>query len=199
MGILSWLFSKLRGVPAPPQPSRQDRTSAQQTVGDYSITVTISGPATREVAVSDEEVAEAAAAYAFVLSTDPAALKTAQEWWNEETHKRRRRDGSDKALAWLLPFVPLEIAMLPELQSLQDWAGPHSADGIAKALRALIRARRKAKEPYEDLLRALYGACVCAELANGLEFERTPARLMVQFVDLNDVRALKFDYGTLGC
>jgi len=95
--------------------------------------------------VSDAEVAERAGAYAYVLTTNPPALKTADQWWNEDTHKRRRREGSEKAYAWLLPFVPLDIVKLPQLQAAQE-RGPHGASAIVKELRAIIRAKRKARK-----------------------------------------------------
>jgi DNA polymerase-3 subunit epsilon len=160
-------------------------------------TVTITGPAGPAVEVSDTEVAWRAAAHAFVLTTDPPALKTADEWWNEETHKRRRREGSEKAYAWLLPFLPLDIAKLPQLQASQQW-GPHGAGAVAKELRALIRERRKAKEPYADLLRALYGACVAADLAKSVAFEGTQPHYMARFVDSGDLQPIKLEYGSMG-
>jgi DNA polymerase-3 subunit epsilon len=161
------------------------------------ITVTISGPAGPAVEVSDAEVAERAGAHAFVLATDPPTLKTADEWWNEETHKRRRREGSEKAYAWVLPFVPLDIAKLPQLQPSQEW-GPHAASAVAKELRALIREKRRAKEPHQDLLRALYGACVAADLAKSISFEGTQPHYMVRFVDINELQPVKLDYSVMG-
>lgn len=158
---------------------------------------TITGPTGPSVEVSDAEVAERAAAYAFVLTADPPALKTSDEWWNEETHRRRRREGSEKAYAWLAPFMPLAVAKLPQLQAAQEW-GPHSASAIAKALRALIREKRKAKEPHQDLLVALYGACVAADLAKSVAFERTQPDYMVRFVDINDLQSVRLDYGAMG-
>jgi DNA polymerase-3 subunit epsilon len=147
--------------------------------------------------VSDAEVAERVAEHAFVLTTDPPALKTADEWWNEETHKRRRREGSEKAYAWLLPFVRLDIAKLPQLQAAQEW-GPHGAGAIAKELRTVIREKRKAKEPHQDLLLALYGACVAADLAKSVAFEGTQPHYMVRFVDLNELQSVKLDYSLMG-
>ena len=177
---------------AAPAPSPTPRSTA--TVG---ITVTITGPDGPAVEVSDAEVAERARDHAFVLTTDPAPLKTADEWWNEETHKRRLRDGSEKAYAWVLPFVSLDVAKLPELQAVQEW-GPHGASAVAKQLRALIREKRKAKTPHQDLLTALYGACVAADLSKSVAFEGTQPHYMVRFVDLNEVQAVRLDYAVMG-
>ena len=124
-------------------------------------------------------------------------MKTADQWWNEDTHKRRQRERSEKAYAWLLPFLPLEIAKREHVQAAQEW-GPHGASAIAKELRALIRERRKAKEPYQELLLALYGACVAADLSASLTFEATQPHYMARFVDLNEVQSMKIDYPTMG-
>jgi hypothetical protein len=164
MGLFDKLVAKLVGQTTP-APAPTASPAAQRTTAGF--TVTITGPAGPSVEVSDTEVAERAAAHAFVLTTDPLSLKTADEWWNEETHKRRRREGSEKAYAWLRPFVQLEVAKLPQLKAAQEW-GPHSASAIAKELRALIREKRKVREPHHDLLMALYGVCVAADLGKSL-------------------------------
>jgi len=195
MGLLDKLISKLTGGTAPspsPQPSAvvQPRTTT-------GITVTITGPAGPSVQVSDAEVAERVKEHAFVLTTDPPALKAAEQWWNEDTQKRRRREGAEKAYAWLLPFIPLEIAKLEKLQAAQEW-GPHGAGAIAKELRALIRECRKAKEPYQELLHALYGACIIADLSASLKFEGTQPHYMAQFVDINELRMVELDFRSMG-
>ncbi len=192
MGLLDRLVSKLTGNAAPA--SAPTLTLSGSTGG---ITVTITGPASPAVQVSDAEVAERAGEHAFVFTTDPPALKTADQWWNEDAHKRRRREGSEKAYAWLLPFLPLEIAKLEQLQMAQEW-GPHGAGAIAKELRSLIRKRRKANEPHQELLRALYGACVAADLSASLKFEGTQPHYMARFVDINEIQPVKLDYATMG-
>lgn len=195
MGLFDKLLSKLTGDAAP-SPSTPPGAVVQPRT-TTGITVTITGPAGPSVQVSDAEVAERVREHAFVLTTDPPALKTADQWWNEDTQKRRRREGSEKAYAWLLPFVPIEIAKLPKLQAAQEW-GPHGAGAIAKELRALIRERRKAKEPYQELLRALYGACVAADLSASLKFEGTQPHYMARFVDINELRPVELDFKAMG-
>lgn len=195
MGLFNKLLSKLTGGTAPSPSHPPGAVDQQRTT--TGITVTITGPASPTVQVSDAEVAERVREYAFVLTTDPPALKTAEQWWNEDTQKRRRREGSEKAYAWLLPFVPLEIAKLEQMQAAQEW-GPHGAGAIAKELRALIRERRKAKEPYQELLRALYGACIAADLSASLKFEGTQPHFMAGFVDINELRPVELDFRTMG-
>lgn len=197
MGLFDKLVSKLTGSASPAPTTTPATAPASQRASGVGFTVAITGPAGPSAEVSDAEVAERMSAYTFVHTTDLPALKTADEWWNEETHKRRRREGSEKAYAWLTPFVPLEVAKLPQLQAAQEW-GPHSATAIAKELRALIREKRKAKEQHQDLLMALYGACVAADLAKSVAFEGTQPHYMVRFVDLNELQSVKLDYGVMG-
>lgn len=195
MGLFDKLLSKLTGGPAPTLATPPE--AVVQPRMDTGITVTITGPASPSAQVSDAEVAERVHEYAFVLTTDPSVLKTADQWWNEDTQKRRRREGSEKAYAWVLPFVSVEIAKLEQLQAAQEW-GPHSAGAIAKELRALIRERRKTKEPYPELLRALYGACVAADLSASLKFEGTQPHYMARFVDINELRPVELDFRAMG-
>ncbi len=195
MSLFSRLVSKLTG--RAPAASAADPKLQLSTIDEFTVTATITGPDVQCVEVSDTEVAKRADAHAFVLTTDPPTLKAADEWWNEEAHKRRRREGSEKAYAWLLPFVPLEIAKLPQLQSAQEW-GPHGASAIAKELRAVIREKRKAKEPQQELLQALYGACMVADLVKSVAFEGTQPHYMARFVDIKELQPVKLDYGAMG-
>jgi hypothetical protein len=94
MGLFDKLLSKLTGA-ALPSPSTPP-TAVVQPRTTTGITVTITGPAGPSVQVS---VAERVREHAFVLTTDPPTLKTADQWWNEDTQKRRRREGSEKVYA----------------------------------------------------------------------------------------------------
>ncbi len=195
MGLFNKLLSKLTGgtTPSPLRPPGYV-DQQQSTTG---ITVAITAPARPTVQISDAEVAARVSEYAFVLTTDPPPLKTSEQWWNEDTHKRRRREGSQKAFAWLLPFISLEIAKLEQLQASQEW-GPHGVMAIAKELRALIRERRKSKEPYQELLYALYGACIAADLSDSLGFEGAQPHFMARFVDIDELRPVEIDFRTMG-
>lgn len=163
-----------------------------------AISVTFLGLPTPMCHVTDTEVSDAVRAYDFVLTNTLPVLKTGDQWWNEATQKRRIREKSDKAYAWLLPFMPLEIVKLEQLQQPQQ-LGPHGAGQIAKKLRLLIRERRKAKEPHKDLLQALYGACVLADVATSLAFEGMQPHGMAKYVDIRvlplihrDLAAMRF-------
>jgi DNA polymerase III epsilon subunit-like protein len=195
MGLFDKLILKFKGGTGPSQLTQPELEIKEQSLG--CVTVTITGPAAPSVQVSDIEVAERVREHAFVLTTDPPELKTADQWWNEDTHKRRRRDGSEKAYSWLLPFIPVEIAKHKQLQEAQEW-GPHGALEIAKELRALIRERRKAKESYQELLHALYGACIAKDLSASLEFEGIQPHYMARFVDINDFKQVRLDYMGIG-
>jgi DNA polymerase III subunit epsilon len=194
VGLFGKLISKIT-VGAVSSPSSPPETVVQPQTRT-GITVTINSPTGPSVKVSDTEVAEHARQYAFVLTTDPPALKTSDQWWSEDTQKRRRREGSEKLYAWLLPFVSVEIAKLEQLQAVQE-RGPSGADAIAKGLRTIIRERRKAKQQYKDLLEALYGICVIADLSASLEFEGTRPHYMARFVDINELLPTQLDFKTI--
>jgi len=195
MGLFDKLISKLSGGTASSASTPSATVARPQ--APPGVTITITGPTGPSGQVSEAEVVERVREHAFVLTTDPPALKTTDQWWNEDIQKRRRREGSEKAYAWLLPFMPIEIAKLKQLQAAQAW-GPHGAGVIAKELRALIRERRKAKEPHLELLEALYGACVVADLAESLRFEGTQPHYMTRFVDINEFRSVVLNFRTMG-
>jgi DNA polymerase III epsilon subunit-like protein len=195
MGLFDKLLSKLTDAAVPSQST--PITEKVQLRTSSGITVTITGPAGPSVQVSDAEVAERVREHAFVLTTDPPPLKPADQWWNEDTQERLRCEGSEQVYAWLLPFVPIEIAKLEQLQAAQKF-GPHFGSVLAKGLRALIRERRKAKEPYQDLLQALYAACVIADLSASLLFEGTQPHYMTRFVDINELHPVQLDFRTMG-
>ncbi len=191
--MFEWRKNKLQ--PAATLPAKAQSPAEPQT----TFTVTVTGPRGQNVTVniSDAEVRDRIKAYRFVLETDPPALKTATQWWEEESQKRRLRDGSDKAFAWLDPFVPRDLATVESLQMAMQW-GPHGATGVAKELRAMVREKRKAKEPYTDLLKALYGACLMADLSASLAFEGTQPHYMARFVSVDELAAVQCDYTVFG-
>lgn len=192
MGLLTKLVSAFTGGPTPAQQAPTS-SAPRQTV--FSST----GPNGQsvDIRISDTDVADRVKTHALVLKTDPPALKTRDQWWEEETHKRRTRDGADKAYAWLLPFISREVAKLEPLQKAMQW-GPHSASGLAKELRALVREKRKLKEPHDPLLLALYCACVMADLSASLAFEGIQPHYMARFVSLEELAAAPCDYAAIG-
>lgn len=195
MGLFIKLLSKLSGGTTPSLLRAPVTVDKKQNTPRVTATIT---PTVRPmVQVLDADVAERVSGYDFVLTTDPPSLKASEQWWNEDTHKRRRREGSQKAFSWLLPFISLEVAKLERLQSSQEW-GPHGAKSIAKELRALIRERRKANEPIQELLCALYGTCIAADLSDSLEFEGIQPYFMARFVDINELRPVQLDFRKMG-
>lgn len=146
--------------------------------------------------IFEKEVIEAVKQYDFVLVNKLGRLKTGDQWFEETTQKRRLRTSSDKVYAWLLPFMPFEIAKLCEIQNVVNW-GLNSVSVIPKQLRVLIRERRKLKEPYDDLLRALYGSCVLTDFVKTLAFEG-PIGSVACNVDIRELQNIRIDYDTLG-
>lgn len=192
MGLFDKLVSKLIGNPSTAARVKVTAPSA----GELIVSATDSG-ARPEVHVSDAESAGRVEALAYVFRMDLPPVRAADQWWNEETYKRRLREGSELIYAWLLPFIPIEVAKLDQIQKCMQW-GPHGAGAIAKELRAIIRERRKAKQPYVDLLQALYGVSVISDLSASLAFEGTQSDYMVRFVSFSDLQGLQCDYATMG-
>jgi DNA polymerase III epsilon subunit-like protein len=209
-----WLFGRKRPTvsasPAPAiRPSQQSsaRSSTSQRVyvsegGGLTITATFSGPFGHEPPEPTQaEVDELLLEYAFLADMKPKAVKKADLWWVSTTHERRVKDGAATVSKWLAPFVSEAILSLPELKPAIEagagYGGPYEAQ---KALRAAIRAKRKAKAAYDEELRALYGVGIAGEVARNL-FNRIessiagwPAELLAQ----SDVEALHLDYTAIG-
>lgn len=146
--------------------------------------------------MSDPEIVESIKHNDFVF-TKNIVLKTSDQWFEETTQWRRLKEGSLKAYAWLLPFLPLEIAKLSEFKNILD-RGPKTASKIAKQLRALIRERKENIQPHEDLLCALYTSCVLIDFAKSLSSERAPINLMARYVDIRELHNIRIDYLTMG-
>ncbi|MEN9493519.1 MAG: hypothetical protein RJA63_3968 [Pseudomonadota bacterium] len=196
MGLFDRLTSMFRGgAPASPAPAQKP---LEQPSEELTLTVTMSGPSGPTVPVSDAEVAAAVARYQFVLSNQLPPLKTANQWWGEATHRRRLRDGSEKAFSWLPPFIPIELAKSLAPETVKDPFGPLQAKALATGFRAVVRERRKLKQPHEDVLRALYGACVMADLVDSLLFEGAQPHHMAEFVSAAELQAVQLDYAAMG-
>lgn len=160
--------------------------------------VTASGPSGPTVPVSPNEVTAAMARYCFVSGNPLPPLKPADQWWEEHAHKRRLHEGSEKALSWLGPFVPVELAQVLGLKSAKTEWGPLGAEALARELRAVVRERRKRKQTHEDVLRALYGACILCDLVEALKFEGNQPHHMAQFVSVSELQTVNLDYATMG-
>jgi DNA polymerase-3 subunit epsilon len=151
-----------------------------------------------EVTVTEEDVTNALAACRFVLNKQLPALKTADQWWNEEVHNRRVKDGSPKATAWLEPFVPADLIRQLPLTSATNPRGPLAAGLVVKELRAAIRERRKNKEPHEQLLRTLHAACVLEDFVRELPFEFVYAGQLSCHLSLDDWTSAPLSYEEVG-
>ena len=147
--------------------------------------------------MSEAELAEAIECHNFVLTDELKPLETADQWFDEATHRRRLQDGSERAYEWLLPFVPLEVAKLPQLEPVLRM-GPTLASWVSKALRQIIRERRKLKQPCEDMLLALYKSCVLTDFAKSLAFEGMQPHAMTRYVDIRNLQGIRIDYSTMG-
>jgi DNA polymerase III epsilon subunit family exonuclease len=194
MWLLERLLSVLAGSDVTSSPHAT--TNTIQPPNELGIAATFTTRYSPSVEVSDAEVAERVQQHVYVLATAPPLLKVADQWWNQDAHKPRR-----KAIArghdWILPFISEEIIKIKQLQVPLEW-GPHGANTIAKELRALIRERRKAKQPYLELLQALYGACIAADFLASLKFEGAQPHHVAQFVDINDLRTIKIEFMVMG-
>ena len=196
MGFLTNLVSKFLGSDVAAQSESSSPTSASSTSG-LTMTVSFPGKSQPSVAISDAEVAEVISRYAFIFTNELAMLKPADRWFDEATQKRRLRDGSETKYEWLVPFLPLELAKLDQLKAFQS-RGPSSLVEVAKVFRALIRERRKAKQPCDDLLRALHGTCVLNDFAESLAFEGMAVHAMAGYVDIHELQGIRIEYSLMG-
>jgi DNA polymerase-3 subunit epsilon len=177
------------------EPSRQAQTQPTAVPQPrFSFSVTSTEPAAH---VSEDEVAQVVSLYSFVLTNELPTLPPADIWWDEDTHARRIRDGSKKAYAWTLPFIPLEIAMLEQLQEAHK-RGLHGVNATTKALRTLIRERRKSKQAYIDLLQVLFNACILEDFIDTLKFEGMPPRAIARYVNINELQDIHCDFAKMG-
>ena len=167
MGLFDKLTAMFRGDPPVAAPSPCKEGPGSQALAADSVTFTLSGPIGPTVPVAYSEVATAMARYQFVLRNQLPPLNPDDQWWGEATHKRRLREGTEKSYSWLSPFIPVERAKSLAPETFKGVSGPLQATLLAKELRAVVRERRKLKQPHEDVLLALYGACVMADLEIG--------------------------------
>ena len=163
-----------------------------------SISVTVRGSFGPTVEVSADEIARGVSRYSFVPGNRLPPLAPSEQWWAEESHKRHMREGSEKQFSWLRPFVPVELVRSLSLRAAMTERGPLQADALAKELRAVVRERRKLNQPHEDVLRALYGACVLADLVESLKFEGSQPHHMAQFVSSAELARVELHYPSMG-
>ena len=136
--------------------------------------------------------------YAFVLSNELANLRPEDQWWSADSQTKYIAEGSDRAISWLEPFVPLSLAKKLTWKPSEDNWGPWQLIALSKEIRALIRLRRKEKVPYLDLLQALYGVNVLASFLTALNYDHFRAKAMAAYLSRSEVSGLKCDYTVIG-
>lgn len=215
MGIWNWLGGAFGGTdkaavvstpheevrPPPEQPAKESPYKQSVTIPELGVQMTVQlvgMPDLPEVTVTEEDVTNALATCRFVLDKQLPALKTADQWWNEEVHNQRLKEYSPKATVWLQPFVPAELIRELRLASATNPRGPLAAGLVVKELRAAVRERRKNKEPYEQLLRALHSACVLEDFVGELPFEFVYASQLSCHLSLEDWSSAPATYEELG-
>jgi hypothetical protein len=169
-------------------------------MGAVTFTASVSGLdfSLMDAPVTGSERAKANQSYDYVLSRELQELPPESRWWSKETHSKFLESGSERAISWLEPFVPMSIARtLTWKTNAENW-GPWPLSNLFREIRALIRQRRKVKQPYVELLRALYGANVLASFLCSLKFESWPAKFMAEYLDRQDVLCIDIDYRAIG-
>jgi len=200
MGLIKKVISKVvRVLKRQPCAKKEEKPVPPARFGpDTSLFITTQAQACSAAEITDKEVTAVASRFAFVPANDLAQLDAVDQWWDMDLHQHRLLGGDEKRYAWLEPFLPVDLVKREQLKSvLTEW-GPLDAPAVAKELRGMIRTRRMHKQPYADLLRALYGACVMADFVESLRFEGGRPEVMVGYVDLNELRTLRIDYASLG-
>lgn len=202
MGLFDKLSAMFRGTlsqaTASASPAAAPAPRASSPEAEFTLKVTVTGPTGPSVPVSPDEVATAMTRYQFVAGNQLPPLKAADRWWDETAHKRRLREGSEKMFSWLTPFVPVELTQALDLKAAKTEWGPLRAEALVKELRSVVRERRKLKQPHEDVLRALYGACVMGDLVEALKFEGNQPHHMAEFVSASELQSVHLDYATMG-
>ena len=117
-----------------------------------TIDVEYEGPDVPEVEVTEEEIDVRVKQYAFIIENNrPKQLPGTQAWFKERNQNKFLKTEPERALVWILRFVPVDVAIIDKLKPHAE-GGPNSAGLMMKEVRAMIRSRRKATESYQDLL-----------------------------------------------
>jgi len=178
-------------------PSHFKSDSSKDVTIEITMDVEYEGPDVPEVEVTDEEIETRVKQYAFIFEDErPKQLKGTEAWFKERNHNKFLKTEPERALDWILPFVPQSIASLDRLRPIVE-QGP-SGHLLMKELRALIRERRKSKEPYGDLLEAMYKTAVLCDFTETLTFEGRQPHSMYEYVALEDMQRAPIDFSEIG-
>lgn len=191
------LGHKLFGVP---------KTLHAQLFGEYAPEVFIESLVGRTAVIAMKPAVPPSASelqgltekYAFVFTARLAPIKAQDQWWDEARYMQHVRDGNaGNSYKWFIPFLPDDMANIEPLLRKAAW-GPQSLHYLPKEIRTLIRTCRKAKQPHDDLLRALYGSCLAVDFVAALTFEATSAQELALHVSVRELQGVHIDYGTMG-
>lgn len=175
----------------------KDPSSDSQNSYGATVSVEYHGPPLPDVQVSESEIDAAMNRYSFILGDKPTRLTTAMSWFKESNRTRFLKSHPEKVLDWIIPFIPREIVEVESLKTAIDW-GPSGLRTVLKNIRALIRARRRDKEPYQDLLRAMYNTSILVDFTQSLRFGSIQPHAIFEFVALSDIKDVQIDYATIG-
>ena len=163
-----------------------------------TIDVEYEGPDVPEVEVTEEEIDVRVKQYAFIIENNrPKQLPGTQAWFKERNQNKFLKTEPERALDWILPFVPVDVATIDKLKPHVE-GGPNSAGFMMKEVRAMIRSRRKASESYQDLLEALYGLAVLIDFERSLRVKIGHYEMPSVYVALEDLRNMPIDYQKIG-
>lgn len=141
----------------------------------------------------DAKVLEKLQDFRYVTDSVPSPVPPNKQWWGIQSQSSERH-------RWLEPFIPPAVAELDEFKGTFA-AGVSKADRVAISLRGLIRPRVKAKEPHEELLRGLFGACLMRDFVGSLatdDLTLPDAPEMAEFVHIDELRTVQCDFPTVG-
>jgi len=158
----------------------------------------LTSPSAASTNAISSELRDELAKYQYVLAPCTRPSATFRPWGipaiSNATAQRRRNNPH----TWLQPFLSAEVFEPASLDQLSQ-RGVASAKSLPPALRALIRAKRKAKEPHRELLQALYSACVLVDFVESLQVEyQIFYRDVAHFVDFDDLLAMRCDFTRMG-
>lgn len=148
----------------------------------------------------DAEVKARMRELVYILDADLPPLPDSKQWGGFRAHLNCKNRGLDKFHRWLDPFLAPGVANLTSLKSVHE-VGPNETYGIVIALRRLIKTRKKNELPHDELLHALFGLCLMRDFSNSFVVDGIPMpspTAMVEFVDIDELSAVRCDYATVG-
>lgn len=151
--------------------------------GGVSISISVTTSSNAGL-VSSEEVALALEGFRYVWES-PQRSKPTASWWEYQKHEKNLISEPDLAYQWLTPFMSPELVNETSIRAACT-RGPHDFKAVAVALRTIVRAKRKAKEPHSELLKSLYHVCLAAEFWPTLQHMYEYPAGIAEYVALSD-------------